>query len=141
MRGKKKKNSTVGFEDRSTEAANNSFPRFPIKRDETKSGGSPHISHACTAAAPWTRTRHRSAPSNLPLLIHQEAEANHEWKYSNWSVLRTLNMWGGVGWGGAGVSFSNYPWQLLHDEVPFWPFIYRRASLVLQIWNVIVLII
>lgn len=76
---------SVGFKNGSTEATYDRLPRFPIKWNETKSRRSSHIGHTCPATAPWTRPRHWLGPPHHPLLIHQEAEANHgsRWRVEN----------------------------------------------------------
>ena len=70
-------NSSVRLENSSTKSAHNSFPISPIKRDVTKPGGGSHVRHAGAATAPRAQARNRLGPPYRPLLIHQEAEANH----------------------------------------------------------------
>jgi len=69
--------SSVRLESGSTKSANNSFPRFGVKRNVAKSGLCHHIRHAGSAAAPRTRPRRRLAPPHLPPLIHQKTETHH----------------------------------------------------------------
>lgn len=49
-----KKLLSVRFKNSSTKRTHNSFPRFPIKWNTTKPGGSSHVSHASSSAAART---------------------------------------------------------------------------------------
>lgn len=69
--------SSVRLKQSSTKRTYNSFPRFAVKWNVTKSRHRFHVRHAGATAASRTRPGHRLAAANLPLLVYQEAEANH----------------------------------------------------------------
>lgn len=68
---------SVRLENCSTKSAYNSFPRFTIERNITKSCLCNHISHTSTTATPWTGSRHRFAPPYLYFLINKKAKTSH----------------------------------------------------------------
>ncbi|KAL6975799.1 hypothetical protein U1Q18_024595 [Sarracenia purpurea var. burkii] len=69
--------SSVRSKNGSAESADYGSPRLPVERYVAEPRGGLHISDAGTAAAPPAYSGRRLAPTHLPLLVHQETEANH----------------------------------------------------------------